>query len=68
MQIRSTIVAREFKSDDRPDVYAGIPSIGGVEGDIVNCSKSQGPILNGFKAHELTGGSRPRLETVVHDE
>ena len=25
MQIRSRIVAREFKSDDRPDLYAGTP-------------------------------------------
>ena len=27
MQIRSRIVAREFKSDDRPDLYAGTPPI-----------------------------------------
>ena len=27
MQIRSRIVAREFKSDDRPDLYAGTPPL-----------------------------------------
>ena len=27
MQIRSRIVAREFKSDDRPDLYAGTPPV-----------------------------------------
>ena len=27
MQIRSRIVVREFKSDDRPDLYAGIPPL-----------------------------------------
>ena len=27
MQIRSRMCAREFKSDDRPDLYAGTPSL-----------------------------------------
>ena len=27
MQIRSRIVAREFKSDDRPDLFAGTPPL-----------------------------------------
>ena len=27
MQIRSRIVAREFKSGDRPDLYAGTPQV-----------------------------------------
>ena len=46
MQIRSRICAREFKSDDRPDLYAGAPSVEGIEGHNINCSESRRKILN----------------------
>ena len=46
MQIRSRICAREFKSDDRPDLYAGTPSIGGIEGHYIDRSEPQGNLLD----------------------
>ena len=46
MQIRSRLVPRKFKSDDRPDLYAGTPLQGSVEVHDLDCSKPQGNILN----------------------
>ena len=46
MQIRSRMCAREFKSDDRPDLYAGDSSSGGVEGHNIDRSKPQRDVFN----------------------
>ena len=45
MQIRSRMCAREFKSDDRPDLYAGTTT-GSLESNNINCSEQQGHVLN----------------------
>ena len=54
MQIRSRIVAQEFKSYDRADLYRRNSSIGSVEGYNLDCIKSKGNIFN--HAHSV---SRP---------
>ena len=46
MQIRSRTVAKEFKSDDRPVLYAGTSSTGSDEGHNIDRSKPQGNLLN----------------------
>ena len=46
MQIRSRIVAREFKSDDRPDLYAGTPPLEALKVFNIDCSKPQRNFLN----------------------
>ena len=47
MKNRSRIVAREFKSADRPGLHAGTPSsIGGVEDRNIDCSEPQRYFLN----------------------
>ena len=46
MQIRSRIVAREFKSNDRPDLYAGTPPVRGIESLNIDCSEPQRNFLN----------------------
>ena len=47
MQIRPRIVASEFKSGDRPDVYAGAPLPGSSERYHVHCCGSQSRVLTG---------------------
>ena len=42
MQIRSRIVAREFKSGDRPDLYAGIHPLEALN-SIISIAASHGP-------------------------
>ena len=47
MQIRSRIVAREFKSDDRPDLYAGtLPLEAKLKAIISIAAKPQRNVLN----------------------
>ena len=47
MQIRSRMCARGFKSDDRPDLYAGTPAIGGAESNNIDrSSEPQGNVFN----------------------
>ena len=46
MQIRSRMCAREFKSDDRPDLYAGTPPLEAFEGYNIDCSEPQRNFLN----------------------
>ena len=40
MQIRSRMCAREFKSDDRPDLYAGTPPLEAFDSNNIDCSKN----------------------------
>ena len=42
MQIRSRIVAREFKSGDRPNLYAGTPSVDALKA-IISIAASHSP-------------------------
>ena len=50
MQIRSRMCAREFKSDDRPDLYAGTPSLEALQAiiSIVANNKDSEPQRNVF--------------------
>ena len=46
-QIRSRMCAREFKSDDRPDLHAGTPSsVGGADSNNIDRSEQQGNVFN----------------------
>ena len=45
MQIRSRIVAREFQSGDRSDLYAGTHPAGSSEGHHIHCCGSQSRVL-----------------------
>ena len=47
MQIRSQTVAREFKSGDRPDLYAGSPPTGSFEIYRIHRCESQSRVLIG---------------------
>ena len=59
MQIRSRTCAREFKSDDRPELYAGTHSIAGsVESNNISRSEQQKNVLN--HAHRCVTSELPR--------
>ena len=46
MQIRSRIVARDFKSDDRPDLYAGTPPLEALKAIISIAANHEENLLN----------------------
>ena len=45
VQFRSRMCAREFKSDDRPDLYAGTPPLEGPESNNID-SEPHGNVFN----------------------
>ena len=55
MQIRSRMCAREFKSDDRPDLYAGTPPLEALKAIISIAANHKRNFLNHTLTRRLRG-------------
>ena len=66
MQIRSRIVSREFKSGDRPDLYAGTPPPESLNA-IITIAVSPGPNFSRCMLTFFVHTSMPRLSLPADD-